>query len=209
MEKTTGADLHKRLVYVLFAVLLSGGSYAVISLNNKISNLANRHDALESRLDNTEEKVSVFKQELVQRQDVPLHKSNIAKPALISWAAQAATEVMTFGFHDYRARLQEASRHFTRKGWEGFVSALEKSRYIEMIEAEKQVISAAPRGAPIIKSEGIVNGRYQWLVQIPMVITFQTDSVTKTDKVLVALKIVRTPWRLGEKGIAISQWVQV
>ncbi|MCK6417670.1 MAG: DotI/IcmL family type IV secretion protein, partial [Alphaproteobacteria bacterium] len=38
---------------------------------------------------------------------VPLNQPNLSTPALMSWTAQAATEVMTFGFNDYRRRLQE------------------------------------------------------------------------------------------------------
>ena len=48
---------------------------------------------------------------------VALSEPNLSTPALMSWVAQAATEVMTFGFNDYRRRLQEASRNFTRHGW--------------------------------------------------------------------------------------------
>src|SRR5690606_34995798 len=44
---------------------------------------------------------------------VALNQPNLSSPALLSWVAQAATEVMTFGFNDYRRRLQEASRTFT------------------------------------------------------------------------------------------------
>src|SRR5688572_17551193 len=82
---------------------------------------------------------------------VALNEPNLSSPALMSWVAQASTEVMTFGFNDYRRRLQEASRNFTRRGWESFTQALQKSRIIEMVEANQQVITAAPQGAPILE----------------------------------------------------------
>src|SRR5690606_3357417 len=91
---------------------------------------------------------------------VALNQPNLSNPALLSWVAQASTEVMTFGFNDYRRRLQEASRNFTARGWESFTAALQKARIIESIEANSQVITAAPRGAPVIQQEGIVNGQY-------------------------------------------------
>src|SRR5690606_1654636 len=92
---------------------------------------------------------------------VSLTQPNLSTPALMSWVAQSATEVMTFGFNDYRRRLQEASRHFTRRGWESFTVALQKGRIIESIEANSQVVTAAPRGAPILQSEAIIGGQYQ------------------------------------------------
>ena len=78
---------------------------------------------------------------------ISLNQPNLSNPALMSWVAQAATEVMTFGFNDYRRRLQESSRFFTRKGWESFTQALQEARIIESIQANTQVITAAPRAA--------------------------------------------------------------
>ncbi|QQG36448.1 MAG: type IVB secretion system apparatus protein IcmL/DotI [Micavibrio aeruginosavorus] len=137
----------------------------------------------------------------------PLSEPNLSSPALMSWVAQAATEVMTFGFNDYRRRLQEASRNFTRRGWESFSSALQRSRIIETVEANQQVVTAAPTGAPVIQSEGMVKGRYQWVVQVPMSLSYQAGSKTRTDDVLVTLVIVRVPRLESPNGVGIEQWI--
>ena len=138
---------------------------------------------------------------------VPLSEPNLSVPALMSWSAQAATEVMTFGFNDYKRRLQQASRNFTRLGWVSFTSALEKSRIIEMVEANGQVVSAAPASAPILISEGPVNGRYQWQVQVPLVVTYQAGSSVRDDKMLVTLLLVRVPKLESPNGVGIEQWI--
>lgn len=140
---------------------------------------------------------------------VSLTQPNLSNPALMSWVAQAATEVMTFGFSDYRRRLQEASRNFTRRGWESFTGALQAARIIESIEENSQVISAAPRGAPVLQSEGVVNGQYQWIVQIPMVMTYESGSRTRSDKWIVTLVIVRVPRLESPNGVGIAQWIAV
>lgn len=138
---------------------------------------------------------------------VALSEPNLSVPALMSWSAQAATEVMTFGFNDYKRRLQQASRNFTRLGWVSFTSALEKSRIIEMVEANGQVVSAAPASAPILLSEGVVNGRYQWQVQVPLVVTYQAGSSVRDDKMLVTLLLVRVPKLESPNGVGIEQWI--
>lgn len=140
---------------------------------------------------------------------VALSEPNLSTPALMSWVAQSATEVMTFGFHDYKRRLQEASRNFTRRGWESFTQALQRSRIIEVIEANQQVVTAAPQGAPILQSEGIVQGRYQWTVQLPLVLTYQSGSKTRSDPLLVTLVIVRVPRLESPNGVGIEQWIAV
>ena len=140
---------------------------------------------------------------------VALNEPNLSTPALMSWVAQATTEVMTFGFSDYRRRLQEASRNFTRKGWESFTQALQRSRIIEMVEANQQVVTAAPQGAPIVQSEGLVNGRYQWVVQLPMILTYQAGSKTRSDALMVTLVVVRVPRLESPNGVGIEQWIAV
>ena len=99
---------------------------------------------------------------------VPLNLANMGTSALMSWAAQSSTEVMTFGFHDYQRRMQQSSRHFTRHGWESFTNALQKSRIIEAVEANRQVVTAQPRSAPILIQEGVFNGKYRWVVDLPL-----------------------------------------
>lgn len=140
---------------------------------------------------------------------VSLSQPNLSNPALMSWVAQAATETMTFGFSDYRRRLQESSRNFTRRGWESFTTALQQARIIESIEANAQVISAAPRGAPVLQSEGVVNGQYQWIVQIPMVLSYESGSRQRSDNWLVTLAVVRVPRLESPNGVGIAQWIAV
>lgn len=138
-----------------------------------------------------------------------LSQPNLSSPALMSWVAQASTEVMTFGFNDYRRRLQESSRNFTRRGWASFTQALQASRLIETVEGNQQVITAAPQGAPIIESEGLVNGRYQWVIQMPMVLSFQSGAKTRSDQLLVTVVVVRVPRLESPNGVGIEQWIAV
>lgn len=138
---------------------------------------------------------------------VPMSEPNLSRPALLSWAAQSATETMTFGFHDYRRRLQEASRHFTRQGWGSFVKALQDAGIVEAVEANRQVISAAPRAAPTILSEGVMNGVYQWRVEMPMMITYQYGQQQRNVSMNIQLTVVRVPRLESPNGVGIEQWV--
>lgn len=139
----------------------------------------------------------------------PLSEALLTKPALLAWAAQAASETMTFGFHDYRRRLQESSRHFTRRGWGSFTKALEDSGMIETVTENRQVISATPRGAPTILAEGLMpNGIYRWEVEIPMLITYELGQTKRSDNKTVRLVIVRVPKLESPNGVGIEQWIQ-
>ena len=140
---------------------------------------------------------------------VGLNEPNLSTPALTSWAAQAATETMTFGFHDYRRRLQESSRNFTRTGWDSFTTALGKSRIIELVEQQQQVVTATPDSAPVILSEGLSMGRYQWLLEVPITVNYQSTGGSRTDRSLVRMLVVRVPRLESPSGVGIEQWVAV
>lgn len=137
----------------------------------------------------------------------PLSQPNLSNPALLSWAAQSVAETMTFGFHDYRRRLQESSRFFTRRGWGSFVQALQESGMIEAVEQRRQVITAAPRAAPTILSEGILNGNYTWQVELPMMVTYQLGQEQRNMSMTVRLLIVRVPKLESPNGVGIEQWI--
>ena len=140
---------------------------------------------------------------------VELDKPNLSTPALMSWVTQAVTETMTFSFGDYRRRLQESSRHFTKTGWAGFADELANTKILESVEANFQVVTAAPAGAPQILEEKIVGGRYQWVVQIPLVLSYQSRESTRTGQWMVTLVIVRVPRLESPSGVGVHQWIAV
>ena len=140
---------------------------------------------------------------------IALSEPNLSKPALVSWAAQAAAETMTFGFNDYRRKLNESSRNFTTSGWQSFTRALEQSALIERIDANRQLITAIPSGAPIIVSSGVVNGRYQWVLTVPMTLTFEAGSSREQSRDIYQLTVVRVPRLESSSGVGIEQWVKI
>ena len=138
---------------------------------------------------------------------VPLNLPNMNTSALMSWVAQSSTEIMTFGFHDYQRRMQQSSRHFTRHGWESFTNALQKSRIIESIEANQQVVTAQPRSAPVLIQEGVFNGKYRWVVDLPLTVSYQAGTGTRVDTLVVRLVIDRVPSLENPNGVGIEQWI--
>ncbi len=66
-----------------------------------------------------------------------------------------------------------------------------------------------PRGAPVLTSEGVVGGQYQWVVQIPMVLTYVSGSKSRSDNWLITLVIVRVPRLESPNGVGIAQWIAV
>lgn len=141
---------------------------------------------------------------------VPLDQQNMTTAALLSWVAQASSEIMTFGFHDYQRRLQQSSRHFTHHGWETFTAALNRSQIIEGMQSGQQVLTASPRSAPILQQEGVLNGKYRWKVKLPLQVSFRSAGDSKnnrTQNLNVILTIDRVPSLENPNGVGIEQWI--
>ncbi len=138
---------------------------------------------------------------------IPLSQPNMQRAALLSWAAQAASEVMTFGFHDYEERLGRAARHFTPKGFADFREAMIKSRMIEGVVDAQQIITAVPKAAPVLKGEGLYNGKYRWVVDVTLLITYQSGDAKSSTTMNVTLYIVRVSTLESPNGVGIDQWI--
>lgn len=130
----------------------------------------------------------------------------VSDTSIRNWASEAVSETMTFGFHDYRMRLQKSSRLFTTQGWKSFTEALERSDTITTLASEQQLITTAIRGAPYILQSQLVGDRYEWDVQVPVIVSYQQGTKIRSDKLLTTLRIVRTIGTGPEDTVAIQKW---
>lgn len=137
----------------------------------------------------------------------PLSEPSMTDAAVLSWTAQSAADVMTFSFLDYQRRLQNSASYFTSVGWEGFMKAIQDSRFLEGVQANQQIVTAVPFQAPVVVERGQNNERYFWRVQLPLVVTYTSGDKKATKKQLLNLVIVRVSPLENPAGLGIEQWV--
>lgn len=130
---------------------------------------------------------------------------------VVAWSSQAAVEAMTFSFTDYRMRLQNSARFFTQRGWQTFVDALTKSRILETIDKRQLNLRGSPRGAAQIKRQGVVNGVYQWVLEMPYDVEYlgARDQIPQPTVGRLTLVVQRIPTLENPEGIGIDQWILV
>lgn len=137
----------------------------------------------------------------------PLDEPNQSDSAVLQWANQAAIAAFTYNFVNYRDELQASSGFFTAEGWDQFLGALEQSNNLDAVKAKKLVVSAVATRAPIILQKGVLNGRYSWRVQMPILVTYQSASEFTQQNNLVTMLITRVSTLNSPRGIGISQFV--
>ncbi|HAT7793685.1 TPA: type IV secretion protein DotI [Legionella pneumophila] len=137
----------------------------------------------------------------------PLDEPNQSDSAVLQWANQAAIAAFTYNFVNYRDELQASSGFFTAEGWDQFLGALEQSNNLDAVKVKKLVVSAVATRAPIILQKGVLNGRYSWRVQMPILVTYQSASEFTQQNNVVTMLITRVSTLNSPRGIGISQFV--
>lgn len=137
----------------------------------------------------------------------PLNEPNQSDSAVLQWANQAAIAAFTYNFVNYRTELQASSGFFTADGWDQFLTALQQSNNLDAVKAKKLIVSAVATRAPIILQKGLLNGKYAWRVQMPMLVTYQSASEFSQQNNVVTMLITRVSTLNSPRGIGISQFV--
>lgn len=137
----------------------------------------------------------------------PMTEPNQSDSAVLQWANQAAIAAFTYNFVNYRSELQASSGFFTSEGWDQFLSALQQSNNLDAVKAKKLIVSAVATRAPIILQKGLLNGRFAWRIQMPILVTYQSASEFSQQNNVVTMLITRVSTLNSPRGIGISQFV--
>lgn len=124
---------------------------------------------------------------------------------ILNWVTNSITQTYTFSFANYRQELQAAQSNFTPAGWSGFERALEESRILSSVLENRYVTTAVPTGAPVVVAQGLVNGRYAWRVQLPIIVTYQSASRRTSQSLTITATVVRRLETEHPKGLGIAQ----
>lgn len=127
--------------------------------------------------------------------------------AMLSWASQASTDIMTFGFNDINERMEASQKYFTEVGYESFMEAAHKAGFVKNILSKQQIMTAIPLGQPMILYEGLRKGMYVWDIQVPILLTVRAGSASLTARPELTITVVRVPTSINPSGFGIEQWL--
>ena len=126
---------------------------------------------------------------------------------LATWVANSVVQAYTFDFANWRAQLSAARSNFTNPGWHGFETALKDSGVLQTVLEKKYVTTAVPTSAPVLINQGMVDGRYAWKFQIPLLVTYQSSERTVPQNLMVEVLVVRQPETENPRGLGIAQLI--
>ena len=138
---------------------------------------------------------------------VPLSRPHLTPAAVNRFAVTAVTDSLTYDFANYREDFGSVQKYFVKpSGWNSFVAAVQKSGTLDLVKDRKFNTTAIAQNAVILK-EGVIGGIYEWHVQMPVRVAYQSSSELTTQEMIVTVKLQRLQTYESPEAIAIAQFV--
>jgi intracellular multiplication protein IcmL len=139
---------------------------------------------------------------------VPLDKPHQSAAEVSNFAVRAVTTSLTYDFANYRTDFNNALQFFTKpSGWNQFVDAVQESQMLDLVQSRRLNTTAVANNAVIVR-EGINSrGVYEWIVQIPLRITYQSASEVTGQNFLITVNIERLQTYESPYAMAISRFI--
>ncbi|WP_119343039.1 DotI/IcmL/TraM family protein [Facilibium subflavum] len=134
----------------------------------------------------------------------PLSQPLVSDDKVKSWTVQALNHIYQLDFVNYAKEFSANADYFTNAGWKNFSQAF--FPMLQKIKKQQLVMNAITTDEPIILSQGIIDGIYTWVVQVPVSIHFVRQDTKTTSDVVITLTIQRKNQQ--DTLLAIRQFIQ-
>lgn len=137
---------------------------------------------------------------------IPLTDPNVSQARIKDLAASAAVQVNSYDYSNYRQLINAAlSQHFTPRARDLYRAALAETGIVDKVKNGFMVVTGVTAGAPNIAQEGRKDGRYFWIVEVPLRVYYRTNIETKAENRILTMTVVRVdPSPINPNGIAID-----
>lgn len=139
----------------------------------------------------------------------PLSDPIMNNNQVLQWTVQAVRQAFSLDFIHWRDQLQQASSNFTPSGWHWFLRAFKKSGNLTSLVNLSMVSNASITGSPVIQLQEVLNGRYIWEIELPVMVSFTNIKRTINMPLKVTVIVERVPVQSNPQRIAINQFLPV
>lgn len=127
---------------------------------------------------------------------VPSDQSEVPQILVQKWATNAALQTFTMQADSLETQLTSLEKCFTKTGWEGYKSALDKSGNLNAIKTENLIVSANLSGTPSVTSD---ENKKQWTATVPLKVVYKNSKDSISQDLDVKLLIAKDS--SGQLGI--------
>lgn len=139
---------------------------------------------------------------------VALTEPYLSAAEITTYAAEAVTRSFTYSFATYQQDFQDAQQYFTKpRGWNSFVDAVEKSGTFDLVKNRRLVTTAIAQRAVIVREGNNASGQYEWTVQMPVRLTYQSATENTGQSMMVTVTLQRLQCYENPRCVAISRFI--
>lgn len=108
---------------------------------------------------------------------VALDQPHVALSAVSEWVVMAVSNAMTFDDVDYQQDLRDNVAYFDKAGHAQFQKFLKEKSFGKILATNKYYLRSFVEYDPLLLSKGAVDGRYHWLFEVPVMVTYMDRRV--------------------------------
>lgn len=144
---------------------------------------------------------------------VPIEKPHRSATAVGGWIAETLPLVLTAVGEDYKVELEKTAPFFDKPGWDAYMAFMQEKGMLDVLQSGKYNMRSFVENAPIKLNEGVLDGRYRWLFEVPVIVSFLDKGVASykdadpiSQRVIVTLQVGRSSDAANKDGILIERW---
>lgn len=126
---------------------------------------------------------------------------------LTQWTARAVMESFSLDFVRWQEVLAQARQYYTAQGYDNLLKSMQDSGLLDTVKKNRYVMTAALRSAPVVLKEGRVEGRFIYVIRVPVIVTFYQGNNQSSASWDMEVLVVRVPPSENAYGVAIHQVV--
>ncbi|MNM09890.1 Macrophage killing protein with similarity to conjugation protein [compost metagenome] len=138
----------------------------------------------------------------------PTDKPAWSESAVRQFGADTISEAFTLDFVHYRNQMTSVSPRFSEEGFIGYNQSLTVGSNILALIRDKRMNLTNTSEPGVIRSRGVINGRYTWEFQYPVTLSLQgQNSSSPPLRYIFTLRIQQADVQLKPKGLEVTQTI--
>ncbi len=146
---------------------------------------------------------------------MPLDQKHRTNSVMIGWLQMTVPSLLSYNSDGYEQQYLEKAKLFSKNGTEDYVSFLHGRNYITTLKTGRYDITGFVQDFPIVINEGVFDGRYQWVFQASVMVTYLEAGLSDYGKskgeqisqeYVVTFHVGRFEGIKNEHGVLIDSW---
>lgn len=109
---------------------------------------------------------------LMPENAIPLNQPHRSTSAIVQWVMTATSEAFMFDKPDFNENLAATKPLFGPSGRTQYIQSLSDLGITDTLKSNKYDIRSFADGQPVLLNEGVVDGRYRWLYDVELMVTY-------------------------------------